>query len=137
MVSDKIRVNGPCLRVLIVDDNAAAAQTTGWMIEIAGHDYRLAHHAGEALAVAGEFLPDAVLLDIGLPGMNGFDLCRQMRAQPELSHAVFIALTGWSGDSYRHMASDAGFAHYLLKPLYLATLENLLNQIQAGVGVRD
>lgn len=128
---------GLCLRILIVEDNAAAAQTTGWMVEMTGHDYRLAHNGDEAMAAAQAFHPHAVLLDIGLPGTNGFDLCRQMRALPGLPAAVFIALTGWGRDDYRHLASEAGFAHYLLKPLYLATLETLLDELRADVVARS
>ena len=119
------------LRVLIVDDNAPGAQTTGWMVEMMGFDYRLAHTPDVALADAAAYAPDVVVLDIGLPGMNGFDLCAIMRGMPELAHTVFIAQTGWAQEEYRHRATVAGFALFLVKPVALETLEALLTGIAA------
>ena len=119
------------LRVLIVDDNAPAAQTTGWMVEMMGFDYRMAHTPEAGLEIAGAYKPDIVLLDIGLPGMNGFDLCAIMKTMPELANTVFIAQTGWAQEEYRHRAAVAGFDHFLVKPVALETLEALLTGIAA------
>ncbi len=119
------------LRVLIVDDNAPAAQTTGWMVEMMGFDYKMAHTPQAGLDVAAAYLPQVVLLDIGLPGMNGFDLCVIMRGLPGLEKTVFIAETGWAQEEYRHRATAAGFDHFLVKPVALETLEALLNDIAA------
>lgn len=121
---------GTTLRVLIVDDNAAAAQTTGWMVEMMDCEFQLSHSPQEALA-AGGYAPDIALLDIGLPGMDGFDLCKAMRALPEFARTVFVAQTGWEGESYRRRADEAGFHHYLVKPVPYEMLEGLIADIRA------
>ncbi len=122
---------GTGLRILIVEDNEALAQTTGWMVEMLGHDYRLAGNGQEGLALAAEYRPNVVMMDIGLPGMNGYDLCAAMRAEPHLTDTIFIAQTGWGQDEHRQRAREAGFHHHMVKPLYLEALEGLLTQIQA------
>ncbi|MGZ3306455.1 MAG: ATP-binding response regulator, partial [Asticcacaulis sp.] len=109
---------GEQLRILVVEDNEALAQTTGWMVEMLGHDYRLAHNAADALAVAADYLPDVVIMDIGLPGMNGYDLCVRMNQEPHLADTVFIAQTGWGQDEHRQRAREAGFVHHMVKPVY-------------------
>ncbi len=121
---------GPdALRVLIVDDNAPGAQTTGWMVEMMDFDYRLAHTPQDGIAVAADYRPHIVLLDIGLPGMNGFELCTRLRDVPELAGTVFVAQTGWAQEEYRHRAAEAGFHHFLAKPVAFETLEALLKGI--------
>jgi len=114
------------LHVLIVDDNTASAQTTGWMVELFGHAYALADRAETAIAAAAEIRPDVVMLDIGLPGTNGFDLCRNMRAMPALSDAIFIAHSGYGDVKTRTQADEVGFAHFLLKPFEPEDLEAML-----------
>ncbi len=116
-------------RVLIVDDNAPAAQTTGWMVEMMGFDYHLAHTPEAGISAAADYRPDLVLLDIGLPGMNGFDLCTRLRALPELAGSTFVAQTGWAGEEYRRRAAEAGFDHFLVKPVAMETLEALLKDV--------
>ena len=118
------------LRILIVEDNDALAQTTGWMVEMLGHDYRLAGNGKDAMALAAEYLPNVVMMDIGLPGMNGYDLCAAMRAEPHLKDTIFIAQTGWGQDEHRQRAREAGFHHHMVKPLYLEALETLLRRIE-------
>jgi signal transduction histidine kinase len=118
------------LRILIVEDNDALAQTTGWMVEMLGHDYRLAANAADALTTAADYRPNVVMMDIGLPGMNGYDLCAAMRAEPQLKDTIFIAQTGWGQDEHRQRAKEAGFHHHMVKPLYLEALDQLLRQIQ-------
>lgn len=114
------------LHVLIVDDNAASSQTTGWMVELMGHSYSLADGAGTALASARERQPDVVMLDIGLPGTNGFELCLEMKAMPGLEDAVFIAHSGYTDARYRAQAAEVGFTHFLLKPFEVGDLEAML-----------
>ena len=116
------------LRVLIVDDNAANAQTTGWMVELFARDYRIAITASDAIAVAEDFRPHVALLDIGMPDMNGFDLCKKLRTMAGCEACVFVAQTGWDEQSYRDRAAEAGFSHYLLKPFSLDQLESVLRQ---------
>jgi CheY-like chemotaxis protein len=115
---------------MIVEDNDALAQTTGWLVEAMGYDYRLARSGTEALAVAGEYRPHVMMLDIGLPGMSGYDLCRTLRQNPVLKTTVFIAQTGWGQDEHRQMARDAGFHHHMVKPLSFDALEKLLGTIE-------
>ena len=122
------------LRVLIVEDNPALAQTAGWLVETMGHDYRLAHNGNDALAAAVEYRPDVVMLDIGLPGMNGYDICRLMRQKPELQTTLFIAQTGWGQSEHLQMASDAGFHHHMVKPVDYDKLEKVLAGFVASRG---
>lgn len=121
--------NSDGLDILVVDDNRAAAQTTGWLVESLGHRYRLAEDATTALASVQEIVPDVVLMDIGLPGMNGYDLCGQMRTLEALSETVFIAQTGYGNEQHRQRAADVGCAHFLLKPFEFTHLEAILNQV--------
>ena len=130
-MNDTPETHGATLRVLIVDDNAAAAQTTGWMVEMMDCVFELAHSPEDALKTAN-YRPHVALLDIGLPGMDGFDLCKAMRAVPEFADTIFVAQTGWEGDSYRRRADEAGFHHYLVKPVPYEKLESVIADIRAG-----
>ncbi len=120
------------LRVLIVDDNPDSAKTMGWAVESWGHEVRLEFSGSGALDAAGEFQPQAVLLDIGMPGMNGYELCQIMRQSPELRNTIFIAQTGWSQEQHRQMSREAGFDHYLVKPIDFNTLQRLLTSVTVG-----
>lgn len=120
--------NGP-MRIMIVEDNEALAQTTGWLVEMIGYDYRLAANGQEAIATYPEYRPDVFMIDIGLPGMNGYDLCRELKSRTDIGKAVFIAQTGWGEAEHRRMTAEAGFDHHLVKPLYLETLEAVLSEI--------
>ena len=117
------------LKVLVVDDNEAVAQTVGWMLEAIGHDYRLVHDGRDALAAAREFRPDAILLDIGLPGMDGYEVCRALRREPAFRATPIIAQTGWGQERDKTLASEAGFDRHLVKPVGLDRLESLLAEI--------
>jgi signal transduction histidine kinase len=124
---------GP-LRVLVVDDNESIAQAIGWMLEALGHDYALVHDGRAALTAAREFRPDAILLDIGLPDMDGYAVCRALRAEPPFQRTAIIAQTGWGQERDKERAAEAGFDHHLVKPVALAELERLLNAIAARRG---
>jgi signal transduction histidine kinase len=117
------------LRILVVDDNFDVAQTIGWMLESIGHDYHLVHDGREALAAAKEFRPDAILLDIGLPGMDGFEVCRALRQEALFKDTLIIAQSGWGQERNRTAAAGAGFNHHLVKPVSLDRLEALLSQV--------
>jgi len=117
------------LHILVVDDNFPAAQTTGWMVETMGHAYDLANGADTALTAAQLKAPDVILMDIGLPGVNGFDLCTEMKAMPALSETVFIAHTGYGEQRHRDRAAQVGCSHFLLKPFEPAKLEAILTDI--------
>jgi signal transduction histidine kinase len=114
------------LKVLIVDDNVAVAQTVGWMLEEIGHQYHLVHDGRQALQAAREFRPDAILLDIGLPVMDGYAVCRAFRQDDLLKDALIIAQTGWGQKRDKTLAAEAGFDHHLVKPVAYEDLERLL-----------
>jgi signal transduction histidine kinase len=116
------------LRVLVVDDNVASAQTLGWMLEMLGHDIRMVHDGRDVMAAADDFGPDAILLDIGLPGMNGYDVCRSLRAQPRFAAVRLIAQTGWGQDKDLRDARTAGFDVHLVKPVAIEALEAALGK---------
>ncbi len=104
-------------RVLVVDDNVDAAQMLGMCLEAAGHTVMIEHDSQQALEQARTGLPEVCILDIGLPGMDGNELARRLRAQPETSKATLIALTGYGQEQDRQNAMAAGFDHHLVKPV--------------------
>jgi signal transduction histidine kinase/DNA-binding response OmpR family regulator len=114
------------LRVLVVDDNTDAAESLAEVLRQGGHDVRLAATGSAALALADEFRPNVILLDIGLPGMNGFEVARRLRARPSGRSASIAALTGYGREDDRRNAHEAGFDHYLVKPVDTESLRRLL-----------
>jgi CheY-like chemotaxis protein/two-component sensor histidine kinase len=117
---------GPKHRILVVDDNRDAADSLGMMLRMMGHDVRTAYDGLEAVQAAAAFRPDLVLLDIGLPRMNGYEAARHLREQPWARSMALIALTGWGQEEDRRRALDAGCDHHLTKPVDPAALEKLL-----------
>ncbi|MDB5856341.1 MAG: putative histidine kinase, hybrid [Ramlibacter sp.] len=123
--------NGPAPgRVLVVDDNLDAAETLATLLEMLGLQVRQAHDGTSVLAAALAFKPDVVLLDIGLPGMDGYEVAKALRAEPRLGRVTLIALTGWGAEDDRRRALAAGFDHHLTKPVDLAVLEDMLRRVQ-------
>ena len=120
------------LRVLIADDNRDSAESLGMLLELSGHEVMLAHDGLNALAMAAERLPDAALLDIGMPGLDGYQVAAGIRREPWGADMTLIAITGWGQDEAKRLARNAGFDHHLTKPMDSAVLESLL----AGVAVR-
>jgi CheY-like chemotaxis protein len=110
------RVLAPC-RVLVVDDNADSARTMASILRLDGHVTDVAFDGPSAVEAARNFLPDVVLLDIGLPTMNGYDTCRTIREQPSGQSIVMIALTGWGQDDDRVKSREAGFDAHFVKPI--------------------
>jgi signal transduction histidine kinase len=117
------------LKVLVVDDNFDVAQTTGWMIEAIGHDYRMVHESKLAVQTARDYRPDAILLDINMPGMDGYAVCRALREQPLFEDTVIIAQTGWGKAQDRASTGESGFDHHLTKPVNMDRLEQVLTDI--------
>jgi CheY-like chemotaxis protein len=117
-------LSAPC-RVLVVDDSVDSADTLAELLRIWGHEVCTAHDGPQALAVAREKKPDIVLLDIGLPEMDGYEVARQLRAEG-LGGRLLIALTGYSGDGDRDLAKQAGFDRHLIKPIEPEALQKLL-----------
>ncbi|ESQ84855.1 hypothetical protein AEAC466_07300 [Asticcacaulis sp. AC466] len=117
------------MKVLIVDDNVDSAQTSLWMLDLIGHKAEVANDGARALEMAREMKPDVVLLDIGMPGMDGYEVCRQLRKMPGMEQLVLIAQTGWGQESDRQKAFAAGFDHHITKPVSLDLLTQLLADI--------
>jgi PAS domain S-box-containing protein len=104
-------------RVLIVDDNQDGAESLAMLLEIAGHETNTANDGLEAIEAAERFRPDAVLLDIGLPKLNGYEVCRRIREQPWGRNMLLVAVTGWGQEEDRHRSREAGFNTHIVKPV--------------------
>jgi len=114
------------LRVLVVDDNGDSADSLAMLLSLSGHETHVARSGPEALTSAEALRPDAVLLDLGLPGLNGFEVCRRLRAGEWAGEIPIIAITGWGQAEDRQRSKDAGFDGHLVKPVVLAELTALL-----------
>jgi signal transduction histidine kinase/ActR/RegA family two-component response regulator len=114
------------LRVLIVDDNVDAATALELLLQASGHLVRVTHTGPTGLAAALEFRPDVVLLDIGLPELDGWNVAKRIRQQPILDDIVLVAITGYGQNPDRQRSQKAGFDHHLVKPVDFATLRQLL-----------
>jgi CheY-like chemotaxis protein len=119
------------LRILIVDDNRDSADSLSMVLKIMGNDTRTAYDGEEAVAAAAEFRPRVILLDIGLPKLNGYETCRRIREQKDGMSMVIIAQTGWGQAEDRQRTRDAGFDYHMVKPVDLNELQKLLAELQA------
>jgi signal transduction histidine kinase len=113
-------------RVLVVDDNADGADMLAMMLEHSGHQTRIAYSGLEALEIAASFRPEVIFLDIGLPGLNGYDVARRFRATPALSPMLLVALTGWGSEEDRRRSKEAGFDIHLTKPVEPAAIDDVM-----------
>lgn len=118
-------------KVLVVDDNRDAADALALLLQHNGHETFVAYDGAGALAAADKHRPDVMLLDIGLPGMNGHDVCRQMRQQPWGKRIRMIALTGWGQEDDRQKSRDAGFDGHLVKPVEIAAVLQQFQRVSA------
>ena len=109
-------------RILVVDDNVDAALSLSALLEMSGHQVSLAHDGSQALDLAAEQRPDLILLDVGLPGIDGYEVARRVRQLPALDHTRLIAMTGYGQDSDKQAAADAGFDAHIVKPVEYPTL---------------
>lgn len=114
-------------RVLVVDDNADSAESLSLLLELMGHVVRTAHDGEEALAQADAFRPELVLMDIGMPRMDGYEAARRLRQAPWAGEVVLVALTGWGQEEDKRRSEAAGFDRHLIKPVDPSTLGELLN----------
>jgi len=114
------------LRMLVVDDDVDAAEMLEMLLTISGHAVRIAHDGPAALEAALEFRPNVVLLDIGLPEMDGYEVAKRIRQQPALTNVVLVALTGYGQETIRQRSQDAGFDHHLVKPADFAKVQHIL-----------
>lgn len=113
-------------RVLIVDDISDITALLGELVTLLGHDAVLANHGDAAIALAREFHPDLVLLDLAMPDPDGFEVARRLRAQPDGRDMELVAMSGWGHATAREQAVKAGFDRHFLKPITLAHLTALL-----------
>jgi PAS domain S-box-containing protein len=118
-------------RILVVDDNQDAASSLGMLLQLLGADVRVVHNGPDALDSVGAFRPEVVLLDIGMPGMDGHEVARRLRQSPEGRDLVLIALTGWGQEQDRRSSQLAGFDHHLIKPADVHVLESLLETLES------
>jgi len=118
--------HGPALRVLVVDDNIDSAQSLGMLLEATGHDVQLAYDGPTALRAAMDFRPNVVLLDIGLPGLDGYEVAKRIREQPTLTNIVLVAMTGYGNSADQRRSDEAGFNHHLVKPADFIKIKGIL-----------
>jgi PAS domain S-box-containing protein len=117
-------------RILIVDDSADSAESMALLLQIWGHDVHVASDGPHALAVAAECRPEVVLLDIGLPGMTGYEVARRLRELPDMADAVLVATTGYGQDEDRKHSREAGFALHLVKPVQPDLLQKVFADLE-------
>jgi CheY-like chemotaxis protein len=113
-------------RILIVEDNRDGADSLALLLELMGNNVRTVYDGASALEAATEYRPDVVLLDIGLPGRDGYEVARDIRASPQLNGVVLIAQTGWGQEEDYRRTREAGFNHHLVKPVDPQKLQELL-----------
>jgi len=116
-------------RVLLVDDNPDSIEPLSLLLQAKGHETRLAIDGPDAIAVADEFRPECVLLDLGLPIMDGYEVARRLRERPYGTEIVLVALTGWAGQEIRNKAAEAGFDYHLVKPVNWDELETIIQSV--------
>lgn len=114
-------------RVLVVEDNIDSARSTTYLLNDMGHRAEYAINGYAALSIAESFKPDVILLDLGLPGIDGFEVCRRVKKHPELANVKVIAITGYAADEYREQSEAAGCHMHLVKPVSPKLLEELLD----------
>ncbi len=115
--SDPVERTQAPRRIIIVDDDTDGAASLSMLLTMVGHEVATAHDGLEAIKAAGEFKPHIVLLDLDLPKLNGYDVCRRMRAENWGNRALIVAVTGWADEAHRQQALTAGFDMHLVKPV--------------------
>jgi CheY-like chemotaxis protein len=119
-------------RILVVDDNLDSAESLGQLLEMLGNEVRTAGDGEAGIQIAELFRPDVILLDIGMPKLNGYEACRRIRDQSWGDKVTLIALTGWGQEEDRRRSQDAGFDHHLVKPVDPVALKKLLGDFQTS-----
>lgn len=120
------------LDILVVDDNRDSAESMALLMEMRGHKVRTAHDGPEALKVLATFRPQLILLDLGLPGMSGYEIARLIRTSAELRNVTLAALTGWGQEEDRRRTREAGFDHHLTKPAQPEELDRIMASVREG-----
>ena len=125
------------LRVLVVDDNVDSAETIGFVLRKLGHEARMEYDGAAAIAAADAFRPDLILLDIGLPGMTGHQVAREIRQTPWGGTTTIIAVSGWGEEADRRQSREAGFDHHVVKPLDYEGVQRLLSTVETTRPTRE
>jgi CheY-like chemotaxis protein len=125
-VNEKTAAQGVARRILVVDDNRDAADSLGMLLRMMGNEVHTAHDGIEAVGAAATFQPDVILLDIGLPKLNGYEAVRRIKEQSGGRNILLIALTGWGQEDDRRRSHEAGFHHHLTKPVDFPALQEML-----------
>ena len=122
-------------RILVVDDNVGAAKMLSLLLSRLGpHEVRTAHDGQSTFAIAEDFRPDIIFLDIGLPAMDGFEVARRIRANSKLNNTLLVAVTGYGQDKDRRKSRQAGFDEHLVKPVDVASLRRMCNHPKLPAG---
>jgi CheY-like chemotaxis protein len=116
--------------ILIVDDNVDAAESLGELLKVSGHSVHVSFDGATAVETAGNLHPDVVILDIGMPRMNGYEVARSLRLDATLSNTLLVAVTGYAQEKDRDRAQESGFDYHFAKPIDISRLVHILNQIQ-------
>ncbi|HTJ55584.1 MAG TPA: ATP-binding protein [Nitrosospira sp.] len=119
-------------RILVVDDNVDGAETIAMLLTLFGHTVKTVHNGPDALETAHSFQPGVMFLDIGLPGMSGYEVAQQLRSDSNMNGLILVALTGWGSEEDRQRAQSVGFDYHLTKPVGMEKLQSLLIQIDAN-----
>src|SRR5262249_13393655 len=123
----------PRRRILLVDDDVDAARSLALLLEFLGQDVQQAHDGISGLEIAETYRPDLVLLDLGLPQMDGYEVASRLRQRPQLSHTVVVAMTGYGSDADRRRSLEAGCHHHLTKPVDLRTIQDVLASLPTNL----
>ncbi|MDB5938284.1 MAG: multi-sensor hybrid histidine kinase, partial [Polaromonas sp.] len=131
------RLAGRRCRVLAVDDSVDAVEFLARLIRLSGHEVEVAYDGPGAVQAALATRPDVVLLDIGLPGLTGYEVARQLRQEPALKGTVLVALTGYGRESDRQRSRNAGFSYHLVKPVGVREVEDILATVGEQLALQD
>ena len=119
-------------RILLVDDNVDFVASLALILQASGHEVRVTHDGLEALEVATTFQPDFIFLDIGLPGLNGYDVARNLRQLPSTQRSILVAITGWGQAGDKRRAREAGFDHHVVKPVEPTEIHAILTRFHVA-----
>jgi CheY-like chemotaxis protein len=119
-------------RILLVDDNVDFVASLAILMKHMGHEVRVAHDADQALVAVADFRPEFAFLDIGLPGVDGYELARRLKSRPETAQTVLIAVSGWGQDKDREQAEQAGFALHLVKPVASERIQSAIEALRGA-----
>lgn len=126
MFAEPISTSKPKFRILVVDDNPDSALSLAMMLSMMGHETRTAHDGEAAVATADAFRPQVILLDIGLPKLNGYEVAQRIRQQEWGTSMFLVAVTGWGQDEDRRRSEDVGMNLHMVKPVEPAALDRML-----------